>query len=271
MALIKIKNMVNITNTSFEKLELPERICKYRDWDNDYHKRFITEREVFLASPSTFEDELDSKNPIRYDLLSKYKLRELYLHYSKKENISFNRKQHRDFTKDWVKKAMLRNKAYLDKTNEEFLKKYFEREGVLSLTKDPNNDAMWDKYANENKGFCIEYDPMIMFKYLGGGGSVIYVKELPQILPEPFMTLEEVMFQRVYTKLEKWSFEEEYRTRKFWNHPASIKERQIQIPKEAFKRIILGDNMSVQNKNYIEKETITHIGDVEIIERKNIT
>lgn len=262
--------MVKKTKIPFDQLELPESIYKYRDWKNPYHKRFITKKEVFLASPSTFEDELDSKNPIRYDLLSKHKLRELYLYFSKKENKKFNRNEHKIFAKNWVKKSKLRDKRYLDQINEENLRKYFNQEGVLSLTENPNNDAMWKKYANENKGFCIEYDPYILFKHLGGGAKVKYVIELPQILPEPFMSFEEILYKRVYTKLEKWNFEEEYRTRKFWNYPSSIKDRQIQIPKEAYKRIILGDYMTDKDKIEMKIEIMKSIGEIEVINRRKL-
>ena len=154
---------------------------------------------------------------------------------------------------------------------EDSIIKYYEHEGILSLTENPDKDAMWKKYAAENKGFCIGYDTKIMFKYLGGGGPVYYTDEIPIIMPEPFTSFEEAMRYRIYYKLKKWKFEEEYRTKKFWPHPASIEDRQIQLPKEAFKRVILGDEMNIKDRLEIESAVKKYIGDIEIVERKSAT
>ncbi|MEB8345084.1 DUF2971 domain-containing protein [Flavobacteriaceae bacterium KMM 6898] len=252
-----------------DDFDLPKTIYKYRDWSDHYHKRFILEREVFLASPKTFEDELDCHNPTRFDLLTKDQIYDYFIWSSKKENPLFSRQRHRAFARDWAKHSLVNDKNYTKKFMEDSVTEYYEREGILSLTENWDNDAMWKKYAAENKGFCIGYDTRIIFKYLGGGGPVSYTNEIPIIMPEPFMKFEEAMRNRVYYKLKKWEFEDEYRTKKFWPHPASINERQIQLPIEAFKRVILGDEISLKHKLEIERAVKKNIGNIEIVERKN--
>tara|TARA_B110000967_G_C18638587_1_gene437318 strand:+ start:418 stop:687 length:270 start_codon:yes stop_codon:yes gene_type:complete len=59
-----------IRETTLDDIEFPEILYKYRNWDDPYNKRFINEREVFMASPNQFEDKLDCKLPIRYDLMT---------------------------------------------------------------------------------------------------------------------------------------------------------------------------------------------------------
>lgn len=75
------------------------------------------------------------------------------------------------------------------------------------------------------------------------------------------------MHNRVYYKLKKWKFESEYRTKKFWANPATQTDRQIKLPKEAFNRIILGNNISNEYRAEIERNVKENIGDIEIIKR----
>ncbi|MBR9855545.1 MAG: DUF2971 domain-containing protein [Algicola sp.] len=256
---------------NLDDFELPKIIYKYRDWSDKYHKRFIAEREVFLASPETFEDELDCHNPTRFDLLTKEQIYDYFIWASKRDNPNFSRQQHRAFARDWAKNSLVNDKEYTKRFMENSVSEYYQHEGILSLTENWNNDSMWNKYANNGQGFCIGYDTRIMFKFLGGGGPVTYEDEIPIIMPEPFMKFEEAMRNRVYYKLKKWEFEEEYRTKKFWPHPASISDRQIKLPREAFNRIIFGDNISSKDKDEIINCVQEFIGDIEIVERKNAT
>ena len=81
--------------TPFEEIEdIPPIIYKYRDWQDDYHKKIITDYQVFFAEPKSFKDPEDCKNPIRYDLLSTREIYEKYLTESYKINRNFKRKQH---------------------------------------------------------------------------------------------------------------------------------------------------------------------------------
>lgn len=261
---------ITIEKKSFNELELPEVIYKYRTWSDEYHKRFITEREVFMASARTFEDQLDCRNPTRFDLLTKEQIYQYYLWSSKKENRNFSRQQHRHFARNWTKNSPLNDRNRIKEWMDQTIEEYYDHDGILSLTENWNNDEMWNKYADNGKGICIGYNTKEMFRHLGGGGKVEYVDELPIILPEPFMDFAEALRNRVYCKTKDWEFEDEYRTKKFWPHIATISDRQIKLSKEAFNKIILGDNISDTDKNDIIKNVKIHIGDIEIIERKNV-
>lgn len=45
---------------------------RYAKGSNDFHKTIITDRNVFLAAPNTFDDPLDSKFPVRWDLITDF-------------------------------------------------------------------------------------------------------------------------------------------------------------------------------------------------------
>ena len=144
---------------------------------------------------------------------------------------------------------------------------YYQHQGILSLTENHNNDFMWDKYADKGKGFCIGYNTKILFNYLGMGGAVEYVDELPDVLPEPFMETFTATRNRVFFKHKKWIEEEEYRASKFFPIKASIDDRQIKIPENAFNKVIIGRSMSEADKADLKKEILKNIGDIEIIEK----
>src|ERR1700722_3532081 len=100
------------TNTlSFkESIKLfPQVVYKYRKTNDPYHKNILTERQVWFAAPSTFEDPFDCKIPIRYDLLDRKQLYNLYYILSKEEHPNFSRQQHREDARRWVKKSPLKD------------------------------------------------------------------------------------------------------------------------------------------------------------------
>ena len=257
---------MKIQQTEFDKMALPELIFKYRNWSSEFHETILTERKVFMASPSSFEDELDCKIPIRYDLLTKQEIFEKYLHHSKIENPQRNRAEHRRYSKEWTKKSPLKNPKNIKNFQEKYFEDFFERFGVLSLTAEPENDDMWIKYSDDFKGFCVGFNTEIMFESLGGGGNVIYYNELPLIYPEPKFSIEEIHNQQVFSKEIKWEFEKEYRTHKFSPIPFTNETRTIVLPPEAFKCVILGKNMPAEFKEELRNSIPDELSHIEIIE-----
>ncbi len=262
---------ITIDYAKLEDIDLPEVVYKYRSWSDNYHKRFLTEREVFLASPGTFEDQLDCRNPTRFDLLTKKQIYDYFMWSSQNDNPNFTRQEHRKFARYWSKVSDVNNPKIVKEFMDKSVQDYYEREGILSLTENWNNNKMWEKYGDDGKGICIGYDTKIMFQHLGGGGAVEYCDKLPDIFPEPFMHYAEAMRNRVYFKTHEWDFEEEYRTKKFWPNPASISDRQIQLPPSAFKKVIFGHNVSEKDKEVIISVVKEKIGNIELIDRKNVT
>ena len=49
----------------------PDVLYKYRVWEHDYHKRILTEDEIYFASSADFNDPFDCAIPIRYDALTR--------------------------------------------------------------------------------------------------------------------------------------------------------------------------------------------------------
>lgn len=70
-----------------------------------------------------------------------------------------------------------------------------------------------------------------------------FYPELPIIYPSPRHSFDVQMNLQVYSKLDIWEFEQEYRTHKFNYYGLSNHERKQLVPSDAYKEIILGAAM----------------------------
>lgn len=261
---------MEINHVTLDDIEYPEVLYKYRSWSNKYNKRFITEREVFMASPDQFEDKVDCKIPVRYELMSVSQAKRFYNRLVQDAEPDFSRAQRRRKVSELVKKREYLDNQLIQNYREQYFTELFEKLGVLSLTAENCLDDMWKKYADDHKGFCVGYNSSVLFEHLGGGGIVNYVDELPILFPDPLMDRKEMIRKQVYSKESKWSFEKEYRTEKFWVNGASLSDRQIQLPKEAFNCIILGKEISDVDRKEIIENVRLHIGNIDIIEYNDV-
>lgn len=230
----------------------PPILYKYRSWSNDFHKKLITEPSIYLSFPSDFEDKLDCKNTVRYDILSDNEIFKKILSNLPEEEIkslSFYEKVNialEDYIKSPIRDPFKRfelERIFEIKFNNEF--------GILSLTANPLNLKMWNKYGDNLKGFCIGYDSKLLFNFIGGGGQVLYVDELPIISPYDHFLVQ--AHKQIFYKLRKWEFEDEYRTHKHWNEEKSIDDRNIIIDIQCIKEIIFGPLTLLNNIAEIKK------------------
>lgn len=258
---------MEIVSRSFktiEEIEAPEILYKYRNFANENHFKILTDNEIFFSPPTSFEDKVDCKIPIRYDLLSNQEIFEKYLSDSKERNNGYTRQQHRNWARDWTKKSPLKNKARLEKYTEQEFQDYDKRIGILSLTGNNSSLEMWNKYSDNRTGFCVGFHTKQLFQFLGGGGPVVYLDELPTIRPRPWHSFDQQRYLRVFSKLRKWEFEEEYRTLIFNINELTTDQRKRQLPNEVYKEIIMGQEISKENMDRIEEIIATRHKSIEL-------
>lgn len=242
--------------TVYHKLQLPDTVYKYRFWDDAHpcHKTILTNQVVYFASPLTFEDPVDCKNLTRYDLLTDFEIYNKYLSESFKHNHGYTTGQHKAFADHWFERSPLRDKDAVRQYMIEKLEELCNRFGVLSLTEKNALPEMWIKYSGGHTGICVGFDSKITFQFFGGGGKVDYYKVLPTIHPRPKHSFEEQMVLQVYSKEDKWEFEQEYRTQKLFSvDNATDEDRTIKLPKRAIKEVIIGALMQDDEKEKIYK------------------
>ena len=233
--------VTKVALTSFDKIEFPDTLYKYRYWVDHNHRKLVTERQIFFAPPDSFKDTFDCKIPTRWDLLTEKEIYNKYLIESKEANCGFSRQQHRAFARYWTKKNLIRNEEHVTNWQKLAFEKHNERIGILCLTAFPDNKIMWNSYSNSHAGFCVGFDPKILLSsFPGAGGPVNYFVELPIIYPIPKHDHNTQSILQVYSKLREWEFEREYRSYIFKETALDIDERIKKVPIAAFKEIILG-------------------------------
>lgn len=255
--------------TTFDKLGFPKTVYKYREAKNDQHRTTLTKQIVYFAAPKTFKDKSDCKIPTRYDLLTDDEIFDSYVKLFKEIHPEWDIFYLRQQATVWSNKGLLRDTNLRDKRDLYHYNELNERYGVLSLTDEPANIKMWKKYSKNFNGFCIGFNPIIMFKFLGGGGAVRYYKKLPIIKPSD--SIDSKIRTLAFSKLKKWEFEKEYRTQKFWPHPIGNESRKTIIPNSAFTEIILGHNTNLKTQKEIIKQAkcVNPVIDIKITTLEN--
>ncbi|MBI6121426.1 DUF2971 domain-containing protein [Salegentibacter maritimus] len=231
------------------------KIYKFRCWTDDNHKKAITKRELFLASPKDFNDPFDCRIPNSFDLLDTKEKRKNYI-----DNIvSRNRETiaHLGYNPELEKIRRLAElesnpDKFQNRDNEGLFKSQDEHLGIISFSERFDSTLMWAHYADNHKGFCLCFDEKRMREsgIFGMGGKVNYSKEFPKIDPRK-RGMEKAGIQ-TYTKSIDWSYEKEYRLANyFFPKKAEIKDRIINYPKNCLIEIIIGMKMPKSDKEQI--------------------
>ncbi|PWV45922.1 DUF2971 domain-containing protein [Chitinophaga sp. S165] len=214
-------------------------LYKYRIWNDKYAKKTLTDSEVFLSSPDQFNDPFDATFPFRYkeeDLTPDNIFKKLY-ELGKREwpemkdeelhQLCYERQMSVDFTADafWMDEYP----SWKADINAKF--------GILCLTKSKDNLLMWSHYGDSHRGFCVGFNPEILFDCIQGQlGPVIYSNDFPVL--GLFDNTQEGLTRILCTKSEHWQYEDEHRFVKI-----DGSRKIIKLPDEAITEIILGCNM----------------------------
>ncbi|MDR0437899.1 MAG: DUF2971 domain-containing protein [Bacteroidales bacterium] len=229
----------------------PSVLYKYRDWNNDFHKKIISEQTVYFAQPSDFkEDPYDCKLPNK--ILTKEEIYDNFLQIEKSRNPNRTRQEYRKFARDATKESLMTDENYQKLKFEEQFADFDRDAGVLCLTADAYNFEMWNKYANLHKGFCVGFDTQKMFDQIQphSYGNVIYCDKLPKITPfNPYLGNDgkrqylEDFCKQIISKERKWEFEKEYRIFENYSNPNYKRDRVVKLSKDCLKEIIFGAMM----------------------------
>jgi len=230
-------------------------IYKYRNWESFYQRRFVTNNEVFFASPKSLNDPLELINIFRYeDLSNEDKLLFISEIIANTEFWKSDEEVIRD-AQVWLEKDRLNNYEQLKRHGRRITRQLRKKVGIFSASNTGDNHHMWLNYASNYKGFCIGYDFDELRDYLtskgiyGFGGNVEYVDELPNIIPDILNKIADIL-RLCTTKLKKWKLEDENRIAKF-----RFVNKKISIQSRIIKEIIIGEEIEEKSK----KELFKHV------------
>ncbi len=228
------------------KEPIPKTLYKYRDWSNEFHKRLITNQELYFAKPSEFNDPFDGNIPIRWDLMTyedcfKQNLNLLNtIHGDKDQNLV------KAYAKKITDEKELWHPDSLSKESPEQQKKWDSIIGLCSLSAVKDNILMWSHYGANHTGIAIGFDSKSLsqnydFDYIE---PINYQYNYPEILGTEGSTSQ--FHKKFFYKSDSWKYEKEWRISK--NH---IENRIIKINVSTISEVILGCCINANNEKNI--------------------
>jgi len=167
----------------------PEIIYKYRDWEDVNHQKLLKERELYFSSCEYFNDSNDLRIPYAMNY-------EIICSICKKNNIP---KPNKKDAPGVIAKFQQQQQLRRNKT------------GVVSLSANYNIDLMWNKYANNHKGFCVGFNTYKLIQAIPEECSLLPVSYSPdQPICNCYDDNEQAVLPLI-TKSLDWEYEDEYR------------------------------------------------------------
>lgn len=227
--------------------KIPDTLYKYRVWEDNYQKRFLTDNELYFASADQFNDPFDASLPLKYDeaeltkenIIKKLVIlgRGMWSEISEEELL--RRAEERYKTGGFDSDEYWRN--FHAKFKADTIKMF----GICSLTSKNDNLLMWSHYANSHKGFCIGFDKFQLYETTQGMiGNISYSTTFPTI--PMFDQGIGGMAMLVMTKSTHWEYEDEYRITKTF-----AARKAYKLNDSAIKEIVFGCRISKESRQEI--------------------
>lgn len=231
----------------------PATLYKYRDWDNKFNRQTLTENTLWLAHPKDLNDPYDIRVPVTFDV-SEIEHPAFYREFRKYGKVAFaGRARNSQELEILLQNKLCRIKedpATFFEANVHSMRNsnLFDGIGVLSLSAECMNPAMWAYYGSNSHGFCMGFDTIELLRdRLWSFGPCKYSDEpirLSLINPPDRKN-------ELFLKSTTWSQEREYRCIEL-----SIKtsaDRAIKFNKSILKEVLLGTDIQKEHEAEIIK------------------
>jgi hypothetical protein len=243
------------------KTIIPETVYKYRDLNEDIHKRIITHQEIYFAKPSEFPASYECKYKIDRDFIKNESNRRIY--YAK--ILGTQNLFHPQINK-WIDENQITEKL-IDMEESEAQKVIDNIYGIFSVSLDYRNEHLWQVFGGNNKGFCVGLDFQgVLPLNQGTKGRVKYmeIEHLPKTkvlnYDDDLETLNYV-FDLILSLPIDYIDEQEYRMQRSFSKDS---DRYIKIAKRHIKSIILGYKMPTQKRNELVELIKKHLPEAKI-------
>ncbi|WP_379953215.1 DUF2971 domain-containing protein [Dokdonia sp. R78006] len=206
----------------------------------------------------SFNDPFDCRIPENYHLLNTQEKIDQFMEYieSKHEDkLSKLTKSDIEKISNNFKKRFKNPEEVQQNHQNHFFKQINDCYGIFSLSKKWNSLLMWSHYGNNHKGFCIGFREDLMRKssLFGAGFEVNYTTKFPE--RNPLKRIEPIQdsFLQLGHKASEWKYEEEFRLINLKLEGLTKKDRIIKYPDEFISEVILGIEISENDKAEILK------------------
>lgn len=236
-------------------------VYKFRDWKNKYHRKILTENEIYLAPPNKINDPFDCRINEDFSLLSEKEI-EQYVD----DQLCFYNLDNTPTNRNKIKKKYI-NPENLTKNNKKTYKEQCKNIGIFSCCQDINgcmgweNILLWSHYSNEHKGFCVVFWKEKLNDYINTHGDIKY-RNYPKLKPLAPIEKNRKKIIKNYktllsTKEKRWKYENEYRYIKIYtknkNYSTGFenKDRIINLSDDCIAGVFLGVHIHPKHKKEI--------------------
>lgn len=240
-----------LRETTFDKIDLPDKIYKYRTWKKPEHKRVLTHKEIFFAAPLDCDEQHECNLERDFDALTDEMIYKFCYNVATKSGLPENeRKEHAE---KMLKETCVRDKAHQEKTHSLFRETLNQNLSLFSASQYRNVFTLWEDFAGRQEGLCVGFSTRKMFQsgeIFGSGGPVDYypTSNPPKIRPLTFSEDEKMedMMKVIFSLPDKFVREKEYRLAK-----SKLENKQVKLSADAYEEVILGDKIGEKDKKEI--------------------
>ncbi|WP_417324734.1 DUF2971 domain-containing protein [Halarcobacter sp.] len=209
--------------------------------------------KIRFTQPICFNDPFECKLTINSIAPDDY-IVNLYKEEFKKIDI-MNRLNKKELSNSLEK--IINGKNYIQRFRTKFEEILNYKWGILSLTTSKGNLLMWAHYANEHKGFTVEFNEESDFFHKREDKESFFnhLHKVDYSNYRDLTSLIEKQYANVFlTKSTEWEYEDEYRVFKQLNSANEVKNENIYLfnfPKDMINAIYCGCNMDKVHKEKI--------------------
>lgn len=250
--------------------DTPEFIYKYGTWDNILFRKLITEQVAYFASPQIYGEGKDIKHKIDRCILDENNRLQFYSSYYKNKYQNCSENEISRMAKNALKNNIITEDKLLD-FEQRWQKRYYELIGVFCTGFTSYEQKLWDGFAKKTpekniiSGICIKIDREQAFSGLFGTGKKTNYGS--PVLFNPFLILQsdteaiKYVNEFLFTLPADYCDENEYRIIQLF--PPN-KNREVPIPKESIKEVILHPEMGPTKIKEIKESVQSILPDTEI-------
>lgn len=250
---------------------IPKYLYKYRNWDDEKHRRILTHNEIFFTSSRNFNDPFDTIVPLRFDLATHEQMKRLLQDHSNQTLDQYFGLLGDDVVTTLIQHVAKNDENFIKSFEADLQEKKFNLYGIFTMSLLCDNILLWSHYANAHKGFCVGFDTSVLgtcFQEYSVAKNLIQIREVEYVDEFPLLNVvemdyEELVVRHVILKAKDWSYEKEFRAilYKSTNLPYEL------IP-EALTEVIIGARMSEQSRSEIISVLKNRIPRVNLLQAK---
>lgn len=231
-------------------------LYKFRTWDPkaDEHGQDILKQNIlFFSSVRAFNDPLEARIPIRYDLAPKEYILDLLLRHVKDDFPELTDDEQLSLCHTYIAQEVHKDPgeaAWRSENHHRYSAKNF---GIASLSEELDNVVLWSHYSDKHFGYCVGLNVRSILEHrrsLARSGLAIdlykvrYLNRMPKLIPSE-LSDNELIVLPLTTKSNNWMYEKEFRL-------ISLNGRgEMGFPDEWITKVVLGYNMTQQHRDEI--------------------